>query len=138
MIPQISPRAASSQTWWRGLVLMTCVIDSPGLNHVVSQGEAADASSDVMADTALPRRPIARPAVSDPRLLHGVAADNRLTRKEGRFHVPYVETADDQSGWLLVTPTMRRATSLLRKVGSSYSEERGGGDFAAWRSSSSE
>jgi hypothetical protein len=29
------------------------------LNHVVSQGEAAVASSDVMADIALPRRPIA-------------------------------------------------------------------------------
>ena len=53
---------------------------------------------DVMADTALPRGPIARPAVSNPRLLHGVAADNRLTRKEGRFRVPYVETAGDQSG----------------------------------------
>jgi hypothetical protein len=63
--------------------LMMCVIDSPGLNHVVSQGEATGASSEVMADT-----PIARPAVSNPKLLHGVAADNRLTRKVGRFHCP--------------------------------------------------
>src|SRR5580704_938343 len=48
MIAKITPRPASSQTWRRGSVLMTCVIDSPGSNHVVSQGEAADASSDVM------------------------------------------------------------------------------------------
>ena len=53
MIAKIRPRPASSQTWWRGSVLMTCVIDSPGLNHVVSQGEATGASSEVMADTAL-------------------------------------------------------------------------------------
>ena len=45
MIAKMRLRPASSQTWWRGSVLMTCVIDLPGLNHVVSQGEAADASS---------------------------------------------------------------------------------------------
>jgi hypothetical protein len=92
MIAKMTPRAASSQTWRRGSVLMTCVIDWRGLNHVVSQGEAAGASCKVMADTALPRRPIARPAVSVPTLAHAMAADNRhgLTPKEEAFACAYV------------------------------------------------